>query len=634
MFEILQPVIQGLQQFSTDNQPGLHMWFTLLLIVGAMASYSMEKISMEVTSVIVFSFLLLFFHLFPMTDGVGNKLLDEGTILAGFANPALIAVIGLLIIGQAVVQTGALNEVSNIITKISRNNAVVAVTLTLLFVMLVSAVMNNTPVVVIFIPILAAIAKNMGKSVSRVMMPLSYAAILGGMMTLIGSSTNLLVSGTLVEMGQEPLGFFDFTIPGLILAGVGFIYVAFISPLFLPDRASLARSMVMDDDRQFIAQIEIDANSQFVGKTLEQASLPELPEIVVRMIQRGEHAYLPPFDDNMVIRAHDIVVVAATRKDITALLAKQPDMLLQNTPGAEEIIEESEGEGGEAVHADINLAEVIITPSSRMVGRTLEQIGFYHHFHSVVLGIQRQSRIIRARISEIRLAAGDVLLVMGKREDVMKLQESKDLLLLEWSTEEIHSGKKASQAAAILGGVILLAALDVVPIAVSAFIGATLSIVTGCLNLRQARRAIDSQIVLIVAASLALGVALQETGGARFVAHALAMSLEGFSPLIALSVLFVTMIGITNVLSNNASAVLFTPIAVDTALELGMPVPMFIFAVIFACNCSFLTPIGYQTNLLVMGPGHYKFSDFARSGLPLAIIIWITYLIFAQWYFI
>jgi di/tricarboxylate transporter len=222
---------------------------------------------------------------------------------------------------------------------------------------------------------------------------------------------------------------------------------------------------------------------------------------------------------------------------------------------------------------------------------------------------------------------------MGRGEDIMRLRESKDLLLLEWSSEEIHSGKKAKHAGVILTSVVLFAAFGIVPIAISAFVGATTAILAGCLNLRQARRAIDSQVVLIVAASLALGAAMQATGGAKFIAQGLVQILDGAPPFIVMSVLFGAMVVVTNILSNNASAVLFTPIAVGAAIELNVPPEMFIFAVIFACNCSFITPIGYQTNLLVMGPGHYKFIDFIKAGLPLAILMWITYSIFASYYF-
>lgn len=614
------------------NIENIHMWFTLGIIGLAIILYTIDRIPLEITSVLIFSALLLFFYLLPLTGERGEVLIDTRTLFSGFANPALLAVISLLVVGQAVVQTGALNEIANIIVKMSRNHAFFSISISLLVVTIISAMLNNTPVVVIFIPILAAVAKHYDISVSKMMIPLSYSAILGGMTTLIGSSTNLLVSGTMQGMGLVPLGFFDFTIPGLVLASVGFIYILFVAPKLLPDRASMAKQMVgTGEERKFIAQIEVDRHADFAGKTLEENAFPGYPNISVRMIQRGEHAYLPPFEEHMTLQPLDLVIVSANRQDIADLLSRQPNAILQNTPGAAQVTDADEETN--AVGSNVSMAEVIISPSSRMIGRNLEEIGFHHQHHCLVLGIQRQSRIIRSRLTEIRLAAGDVLLVMGKQQDIFSLQDSNDMLLLEWSTQEIHSGKKATSASIILAGVVGVAALDIVPIAISAFVGATAALLSGCLNLRQARRSIDSQIVLIVATSLALGTAMQATGGAQYIAKTIIDLFSGASPTTLMSVLFLLMVILTNILSNNASAVLFTPIAVGMAQQLGVSNLMFVTAVILACNCSFITPIGYQTNLLVMGPGHHKFSDFIRSGLPLALLMWITYTLFAPWYF-
>ncbi len=605
------------------------MWFSLAMIFVAIIGYSSERFSMEITSVILISSLLLFFHFFPLLDETGKiELLTTEKLLLGFANPALISVLALLVIGQAVIQTGALNEVSNIILRISRNNAVISVGISLLFVMVVSAFLNNTPVVVIFIPIMAALARSVGISASKVMIPLSFASILGGMLTLVGSSTNLLVSGILIEMEQEPLGFFDFTIPGMVMASVGLIYVVFILPKILPDRASLVKDYTGEDDkRQFIAQIEIDYSSDFVGKKLESDSFEGFPDVSVRMIQRGEHAFLPPFDDTIIIRPRDIIIMGAPRKELMNFFSQNPDSIEKH------IASDSEDDFDVEVDADMTIAEIVITPASKMVGKTLEQAGFYGEYECTALGIQRQSRMIRAKVTEIRLAAGDVLLVMGKMEYVLKLHESSDFLLMEWSAEDLHPGSKATLTGLIFGAVVGFAAVGFIPITITAFVGAALIIATGCLNIRQAGRSLDLNIVLMIAASLALGYSLQATGGASFLANLLIYAMQGASPLMVMSALFLLMVVITNILSNNAAAVLFTPIAVNLAVQLGVDPMMFIFAVIFACNCSFVTPIGYQTNLMVMGPGHHKFVDFIRTGVPLALIIWISYTIFAYLYF-
>lgn len=602
------------------NIPHIHMWITLGIILATIIAYTIDKIPLELSSIVTLSVLLLFFHLVPLHDIEENKIITTEHILMGFANPALIAVISLLILGEAVVQTGALNEISSKILKLSRNNGMLAITLSLITVLIVSSFLNNTPIVVIFIPILSSIARKMDISVSKVMIPLSYIAISGGMITLIGSSTNLLVSGMLHDLHLEPLNFFDFTLPGSIMAAIALLYILIIAPKLLPDRASLVRNLAGDDSRQFIAQIEVDYTSELIGQPLDTGHFPNFKDITIRMVQRGEHAFLPPFEENTSIRAGDIIIIGATRKDLTKLIAEKSVNILPHLPG-----DLTETDETKEKKEDISMAEIVISPTSQMIGKNLEQVAFHHNHNCIVLGIQRQSRIIRARVTEIRLAPGDVLLILGRREDVITLHNSNDILLMEWSTEDIHSSAKGVKAAAIFFAVAGLAALDIVPITISAIAGVSIILLTGCLNLRQTARAIDMKIILLVGTSLALGTALQATGGAAYLAHNVVNLMEGASPQIIMSALFLLMIVITNILSNNASAVLFTPIAVGIAAELGVDPTMFIFAVIFACNCSFMTPIGYQTNLLVMGPGHYRFSDFLRAGLPLAIIMWISY---------
>ncbi len=602
------------------------MLFSLLMIVLAIYAYASDRIPMEVTSVLIIAALLLFYHFVPVVEEDGTVLLDMSALLMGFSNPALISVLSLLVLGQAIIQTGALNEVAHVILRVTRNHTFLAISMTLLCVGVISGVMNNTPVVVIFIPIMATLAKQMGLSVSRVMIPLSFVSILGGMTTLIGSSTNILVSGIMGEMGMEPLGFFDFIVPGVFMALAGFVYVVVVVPRILPDRASLARSFREEDaQRQFVAQVMVEYGSDFVGKKLESGALEHAPDLAVRMVQRGEHAFLPPFDESIVLRPQDILVLSAGKKELAEFFAQNPDSLERHLARLGEGSDSDEELGA----ADINMAEVVVAPASKMIGRTLEQIGFHRQFDCVVLGIQRQSRNIRARATEIRLAAGDVLLVMGRPEDIMQLHESRDFLLMEWSSEAFHSGSKAKPTLAIFGAVVGLAALEVVPIAIGAFAGVGAMLLVKSLTINQAVRALDLNIMLMVAASLALGTALQATGGARFLAHGLIVVMGGADTLWILAALFLLMMLLTNVLSNNAAAVLFVPIAVNVAQELGADPTLFIFAVIFACNCSFVTPIGYQTNLMVMGPGHYKFADFMRAGLPLALIIWVVYLGYA-----
>jgi di/tricarboxylate transporter len=606
------------------------MWVVLAAIIAAIVAYASEDIPLEVTSLALIAGLLAFFHLFPVEGAQGANLLDARTLLAGFADPALIAVLALLVIGQGLFQSGALEDVA----QLTNANAVRAPYLTLgvmlVLVLVVSGFMNNTPVAVIFIPVVSALAAKASISSSKMMIPLSYASILGGMTTLIGSSTNLLAAGAAARAGLDRIGFFDFTIPGMVLAAIGIGYVALILPRLLPARANLSEELA-GSGKQFIAQLQLGYGHPLVGGKATGGMFPKLKNITVRMVQRGERPFLPPFED-MVLRPGDTLIIAATRATLMEALKQEPDIfqgLIHQDGGPSDPDSDEE----QRPVRDLMLAETIVAPGSRLIGRNIEQAGFRMETDCIVLGVQRRSRMIRTQMSDIRLEAGDVLLIVGTRQSVRGLRTSRDLLLLEWSASEIPDLSNARTAQLILAGTVLTAALGIVPIAVAAVAGAFAMIVTGCLNIRQASRAIDRQIFLLVGAALALGSALDLTGGATFIAHQVITLFDGFGPAVVLSVFFLLVAILTNVLSNNATAVLFIPIAISTATQLGVNPLVFVYAVIFASNCSFATPMGYQTNLLVMGPGHYRFSDFMRAGAPLVLILWVAFSLFAPWYY-
>ena len=557
-------------------EPSLELWVTLGLIAAAVAAYASERLPIELVSATVVAALLLFFHIRPVSAPGDENMLDAGALLAGFANPALIAVLGLLVIGQGMVRTGALDHAIHRLIVLRRHHPATTIGLTLLSVIFLSAVLNNTPVVVIFIPIMTALAERMGRSASGVMIPLSYAAILGGMTTLIGSSTNLLVSSTAVGLGFPAIGFFDFTIPGLVLAAAGFVYVALVAPRILPDRASPVQALVEGGGKQFLAQIEVRPGGILIGERPVAGMFEALPDVTVRLIQRGEHAFLPPFD-GVVLRRGDEIVLAATRKALTEVVEHAPELF--------------HGDADIDVAASQMIGEVVVAPASRMIGRSLTQLGFHYQTHCIVLGIQRRSRMIRARMDEIRLDAGDVLLVYGRHADIVALRANRDVLLLERSTRELVDRTKVGRAIAIFAAVVALSATGIVPIVICAVAGAAAMVVSGCLNIHQAARAMDRQIIFLVGAALALGAAMSATGGAAYLAHIIVSAFGGGGAAVTLSVLFLLIAVITNVLSNNATAVLFILIALGAASELGVDPRIFLYAVIFAANCSFATPM-------------------------------------------
>ena len=603
------------------------MWVTYFVILVAIVFYIGEWLPIQLTSAGVLIVLMIIFHFIPGDNG--ESLLQPSDLLAGFADPALITVLSMLVIGEALVRTGALHHVAHDILHLTRGSGKKALALMLVFAAALSGFSNNTPIVVIFIPMLQSLADKLRLSASKVMIPLSYAAILGGMTTLIGSSTNLLVSTSLQNMGEEPFSMFSFTLPGLIAAIAGLIYVSYVAPLLLPERKVMSENLVDVTGRQFLTQLTIGPSSLLAGATAQSGRFNLLQDVSVQMVQQGEHAELPPFD-NLTFSAGDIIVVGGTRKKIIDLLTRDSGLYseIELRPGDQMISGDPRDDKNQQV-----LVEIMVAPYSRMIGRNLEQINFRRRFGCIVLGIQRRSRMMR-RITENRLEAGDVLLILGKRRDVQLLDSNKDIVLIEGSTSELPNRSLARRALVAMFCIIALIATNIVPVVLAALSGAIAMLALGCLNIRQASRAIDGRLVFLVAAALAMGQSLQITGGAEFVSHAATSIIGTAYPTLLLSVFFLIVAIVTNVLSNTAAAVLFTPIAVSMAYAAGVsPVP-FAIAVVIAANCSFASPIGYQTNLLVMGPGHYRFSDFIRVGAPLMFLIWIVFTIFAKLYYL
>ncbi|MBC2859315.1 SLC13 family permease [Stappia sp. 28M-7] len=599
------------------------MLLTFVVIVITVVLYAMERLALEVVALgSVVAFLLIFSFFQPADPSVT---IGASELLSGFANPALVTVTCLLIVGQGLFQTDALEKPAKIIVDATRKRPVLAAMPILIAVAVISGFLNNTPVVVMFLPILSAVAAAQGKPAGRLLMPLSFIAILGGMTTLIGSSTNLLVADVAARTSDVRLGFFSFTGIGVILASVGILYVLFVMPFLLKPRRSMAEEMQVSSGKQFIAQISITAGHPLEGVTSVAGLFPALKDMTVRLVQRGERPILPPFE-NVTLMPGDTVIVAATRNALTTALSQRRPLM------ATESDEPSDIETS-APQRSLTLAEVVVAPASRLSGRTIAQSGFHSETDCVVMGVQRRSRMPRMAMTEIRLEPGDVLLVAGQSTSIQKLRTNRDVLLLDWSAAELPPRRLAPRALAIFAIMVIVSAAGIVPI-VTASIAATFAMVmSGCLNVRQALRAVDSRIFMLIGASIAAATSLEVTGGAKTIADLLVMVLDGQPPMIMLSALFLLVMLLTNVLSNNATAVLFTPIAVNMAVQSGMPVEAFVTCVIFAANCSFATPIGYQTNLIVMGPGHYRFSDFIVAGTPLALLLWLTFTFVAPIYY-
>lgn len=600
------------------------MWASLSIVAASIILYMSDRWSMELISAAIIVALLLLFQM-PGANTVEGNTLSAIELLMGFGNPALITIMALLVIGQGLFQTGALDGPTKALLKSYDRRPFMTLIGAFLAVFVTSAFINNTPIVIMFLPVMSAIATRMGASPSKIMMPLSFVSVFAGMTTLIGTSTNLLAAESYRRLEGVTLGFFDLTAFGLILASVGLLYILITSRFLLPSREDMSDKIASPSGKQYVAQIEVTHGHFLSGKSPIAGMFPDLPGMTVRMIQRGEQAILPPFEETQLTPG-DLIIVAATRKVLSDALASKPELLNQ-------MLRSGGGRSEDKSKRALLLTEAVIAPGSRMAGRTVELLGFRRLTRAVVLGIQRRSRMIRSRLGEIRLEAGDTLLLCAPPDAFTEMRQSRDIILLEWSSTEIPVTAKAQTARLITLLTIIAAATGFLPILHASAAGAVAMILANCLNIRQASRSLDFRIFMLIGAALAMGIALEKTGAVDLVAGSIIAVAEPYGKYAVLSAIFLLVAVLTNILSNAATAVLFTPVAIQAALELGSDPLPFVLAVIYAANCCFATPIAYQTNLLVMGPGHYKFSDYLRFGGPLVILIWLVFTAISPWLF-
>jgi di/tricarboxylate transporter len=477
-----------------------------------------------------------------------------------------------------------------------------------------SAFVNNTPIVVVLLPILMRVCLSTGQSAARVLMPMGFATLVGGMATTIGTSTNLLVVSIAAALGMERFSMFDFAAPAAIAGGVALIYLWLIAPRLLPPRDI---ELETESPRLFDARLKIDADSRALGKTLAETIALAGGNMKVQRIRRGD-TFIMPLPD-VELREGDRLRV----QDTPATLKRFEEALKAPlySPDQQRVDDDHPLAVGDQV-----LAELAVVQGSSLDRTNLRYAQFIRRYQLVVLALHRAGRDIlkpSEEIADVTLAPGDVLLVQGPDTQIAQLKQSSEFLVLD-AKMVLPYTSRAPIAFTILLGVIIAAATGVMPIAVSAIVGATLMILTRCLDFPAAMRAVSPAVVFVVVASLALGMALLETGATSYMTGVFLAVSAGASPTVLIAALMALLAVLTNVVSNNAAAVIGTPIAINIAAELGLPAEPFVLAVLFGANMSFATPMAYKTNLLVMSAGNYTFREFVKVGTPLTVILWIT----------
>ncbi len=589
----------------------------LLLTVVALFLFTRDRIPLESSSLAILIVLVTGFTIFPYERN-GEQLLRTVDFFAGFGNEALIAICALMMVGKALETTGALQPLANIVGRAWSTMPVVALLTTLVLGAVLSAFMNNTPIVVLLMPILVGASLRSKFSVSGVMMPMGLGTIIGGMSTTIGTSTNLLVVGISQDMGLKTFSMFEFVLPAAIVGGAGILFLWLIAPRLLPDRTP---PMADTSPRIFNSQLNIKEGGFADGKTLSEVLAKTDGNMRVDKIQRSDSLFLAKLP-SVKIQPGDRLFV----KDTPDNLKHYESILgatLYNISDDEHPIDEDTPLKAEGQQ----LAEVVVTRGSPLHLRTLTAARFSASYGLLPLALHRArapSSQVTGDITMIRLRAGDVLLVQGTRESIEGLKDAGSMLVLDGTTDLPHT-HKAKRALAIMGLVILAAATGMLPISVSALAGLGLMLATNCLTWRDAAAALSVPVVMIIVTSLALGNALMQTGMAAWLADSFVGATEALPVPMILSAFLLLMSIMTNVVSNNAAAVIGTPIAIGIAQQLGVNPEPFILAVLFGANMSFATPYGYQTNLLILSAGGYTFTDFLRVGIPLTIVMWIGF---------
>lgn len=572
-------------------------WITLGVLALTLGLLASEKLAAEL--VLLLALLIL------LATGV----LVPQEALAGFSNTGMITVAAMYVVAAGLRDTGGIDLVVHSLLGRPKRLGVGQLRVMIPTVAL-SAFVNNTPIVATFIPAVMSWAKRNGFAPSKLLIPLSYAAIFGGTCTLIGTSTNLVVNGLWASDGHADLGMFDIAKVGLPSALVGMAYLLLIGRKLLPIRK--ASISAFDDPREYTVEMIVDNGGPLVGRTVQEAGLRQLGRLFLIEIQRDE-GIVPAVTSSERLQADDRLVFAG---DVSAIVELQRIRGLHTPIPTESAISQQ--------FPERKLVEVVISPRCPLINRTLRESRFHTHYGAAVVAVARDGRRIQGGLGDVELRPADTLLLETQPNWIERHRHSPDFLLVSDVVDsEVPRFDRALRAWGILAAVVIAATTGLVDMVTAALLGAGASLAMGCVSLTAARRSIDTQVLLVIACSFALGKALEVTGAAHSIAGLL-MNIPGQSPWLALGLAYLMTMLLTEMITNNAAAVLMYPICMAVAKSLGVDPLPFVFAVMMAASASFSTPLGYQTNLMVFGPGGYRFTDFLKIGIPLQLLMCVV----------
>ena len=583
----------------------IQMIFTFAVLAGVFVIFMKEWLPNDLVALGGLALLLL----------IG--ILDEQDLGIVFSNSAPMTIGAMFILGEALTRTGVIDWIAHRFEKWAGGSLTRAIAILALIVIPLSAFMNNTPVVIVFLPVLMAFARSTGLRASKLLIPLSFLSILGGTITLIGTSTNLLVSGLSKQQGQPAFGIFEISALGIAYAVIGFLYIFFIGQRLLPERDTVSSLLDAEDTRKFSSAVEIPEDSPLIGERLIEHPLfsSRKRSIVYEVIRYGRRVEDIPLDA-IVFQPRDVLWFRATSKKLAEI---------QGHAGVEMIHRrKSEGEGDAVETEEVKTVEAIIGQQSPLIGKSVKESNIRRRYGIVVAAVHRQGVNLSQGYRDIRLAFGDTLLLEGPVHNIVRLNREGSFLSLNETIIRSRLKSKMTLAIGILAAVVITAATGLLSITSAAIIGAVTAVLTGCLGIRDAYKAVEWDVLFLIYGMLGIGLAMEKTGGAELIANGVVGSMFQFGPLPILAGIYLLTLVLTELVTNNAVAILMTPIAISVAVSLDVSPRPFLVAIMFAASASFITPIGYQTNTYVYGAGGYRFGDFIKVGLPLSLILWVT----------
>lgn len=592
----------------------LEIIFVLFLLAAAFFLFATDYVSFDVAAMILLFSLLV----------TGILTFEEG--LSGISHPATVAIASMFVLSEGLRRTGLLNKAGDYFSEKLQENFYLWMVVMMLFISGMSAIMNNTAVVIIFIPILIEVASKIGVSASKLLMPVSFAAIMGGICTLIGTSTNLLVASIAEERGAASFGMFDFSPVGVSLLIVGYLFLLIFGINMIPARRTQKEEQLTKDFemQSYLADVVVEPKSELIGGALDEEKLTKRLDLDVLRIMKPDRDRSAQRSE-IQVEVGDVFRIRGNPEELNKLLQREDF----SSRAAKEWFDV------DLEHGRDTLIEAVVTPESSLEGKSLNEIDFYERFGAVPLAIRHRGELKHDDLGKVKISGGDTLLLSLSSDRIPDIEKEPTFVVASKLDVMPQRQEKTFIALGILLSVVLIAALEILPIAISAGAGVIAMILTGCITTEEAYNAVNWKIIMLLAGVIPLGLAMDKTGAATLLAEGLIDTLEGFGPRALLGGFYLLTMLMSAIMSTNASAALVAPLAIQIANSIGVSPEPFVISVSYAASLTFLTPFGHHANTLVYGAGQYKFTDFTKVGLPINILFWLlaTFLIPVIWPF-